>query len=1032
MGQLQPHQGQSGPQISQSSSTSDVTSGQPCSFKLSEQTTHADALHAPVDDNEQRSVQTLMASMSPKAKNNQFPLGSVSALVNIRLFEGDSLPASYSLTDLTRSTSEHFLLRGHSDADYANRGSDHAESSFGTTDRTNETEENDSVRTMVTSEVEPLDVATEQMAERRDEKNGSPFLSLVTGRSEHHANNTDEISSLFIMQTEKPGVKSTNENNQNDPINANGNSETNNTVTRTLKNNPLSQLKGTIEFAVHSTHKIEQAVTEDFVNVMNDFATPAHDTNNRTGSTAFIKSDSLPEVPKLQVNDVPISDMKHHAAETTERQNNPSTLRGTVSDSSQHAPHFNFRSELPVLNKSTQQTADRIMNLTSLFQIRTAKNIDFVSLAPTADLIVSTEDHELLLTTSERVPVVIEKSSQVAHAEHMGQSNSHIEPLSLRKPPMTPTTGKLPPAGKRKNTTEAPSVEQHEHEISVQGTEQSQHALSALIAITRPSNDLKQSVQTGLLKTSTMVKGGEYSSFQDIKRALITNSAFEAKSPLTEKMSAAHTRDRTEHKYILPEETSISQMVFGAMTESVPPTEIKSGETTKTTVAASEIDHNRKMYKTQSGNKGREKQTLDKKPENGNCSSDSRVPGKAAPQATFIDYASLSPITSKSYQDHTSVDSTSIKAKNIKDKTVHMRHWTPEQAQILEKTTQRRFHRETSETQEATATGVTLSEPEATATIQITERTLLTEKNKITQLNQGGGKAEIFEAQNATRSVRAVAKEEVAAPESGHRMLLPELQPESELPRLKQKRTSPHLYLSGVTEVSDDLCGSGNYTAEMSLNLGRGVEPGDPVPALGNLRVVINLKTNNSQLNLEVTSCCLSPTIAPDPSNSTCCLFSRLAAEPAGITLLPSDLSTSASFTISLFQMINYSVVYLHCDLSVCLRNHSDCERQCLQQRSAFSLEGPEAIVTNLRNRISFGPMLKQMKNSTFPKEIDPSELDLVLVIISLVVGCSLVTVMLLLVWVAYRHRTIWLLRSAAPPRACCGCLQPGDDLILP
>lgn len=51
-----------------------------------------------------------------------------------------------------------------------------------------------------------------------------------------------------------------------------------------------------------------------------------------------------------------------------------------------------------------------------------------------------------------------------------------------------------------------------------------------------------------------------------------------------------------------------------------------------------------------------------------------------------------------------------------------------------------------------------------------------------------------------------------------------------------------------------------------------------------------------------------------------------------GITLLPSALSTSASFTISLFEMINYSVVYLHCDLSVCLRNRSNCERVRLWQ----------------------------------------------------------------------------------------------------
>lgn len=44
--------------------------------------------------------------------------------------------------------------------------------------------------------------------------------------------------------------------------------------------------------------------------------------------------------------------------------------------------------------------------------------------------------------------------------------------------------------------------------------------------------------------------------------------------------------------------------------------------------------------------------------------------------------------------------------------------------------------------------------------------------------------------------------------------------------------------------------------------------------------------------------------------------------------------------------------------------------KQCLQQRSEFPLEGPEAVVTNLRNRISFGPMLREVKNSTFPAEI--------------------------------------------------------------
>ncbi|KAM4589394.1 uromodulin-like 1 [Fundulus diaphanus] len=218
----------------------------------------------------------------------------------------------------------------------------------------------------------------------------------------------------------------------------------------------------------------------------------------------------------------------------------------------------------------------------------------------------------------------------------------------------------------------------------------------------------------------------------------------------------------------------------------------------------------------------------------------------------------------------------------------------------------------------------------------------------------------------------------------------------------------------------------------MKLKLGRSLRPGDAVPAQGNLSVMINLKTNNSQINFGVTSCCLSPTLQLDFTNSTCRLLFRPAAELSGITLLPSALSTSASFTISLFQMINYSVVYLHCDLSVCLRNHSACERQCLQQRSVFTSEGDATVTTNPRNRISFGPVLKQAKNSTFPTEIDLAELDLVLVFVSLVVGLSLVSVMLLLVWLAYHRRAIWLLRSAAPSQACCGCLRPGGDLISP
>ncbi|KAL6116140.1 uncharacterized protein ACO6RY_00824 [Pungitius sinensis] len=91
------------------------------------------------------------------------------------------------------------------------------------------------------------------------------------------------------------------------------------------------------------------------------------------------------------------------------------------------------------------------------------------------------------------------------------------------------------------------------------------------------------------------------------------------------------------------------------------------------------------------------------------------------------------------------------------------------------------------------------------------------------------------------------------------------------------------------------------------------------------LSVVIILKTNNSRINLEVASSCPSTTIQPHCIYFTGCLFSRLAVEPEGIMLLPNALSTRASFTMSLFKMMNYSVEYLRCDRRVSSRNHSGC-----------------------------------------------------------------------------------------------------------
>ncbi|XP_036454539.1 uromodulin-like 1 [Colossoma macropomum] len=228
-----------------------------------------------------------------------------------------------------------------------------------------------------------------------------------------------------------------------------------------------------------------------------------------------------------------------------------------------------------------------------------------------------------------------------------------------------------------------------------------------------------------------------------------------------------------------------------------------------------------------------------------------------------------------------------------------------------------------------------------------------------------------------------------------------ELMPDLPVMQRRMRIASPD-FLSGLAQISDDICGSGNYTAEMRLTLERDIMPGDLVPALGNLHVVINLKTNNTQVNLEIKSCCLSPTVRLDEFNTTCCLFSRLPIDPQGIHLLPTVLSKRASFTISLFQMINYSTAYLHCDLSVCLRNNSECER-CQQHRNAHYTDDGEVLFSSTGNRISFGPVLKEADDSAI---IETAELDVAeaAVILGSVSGCFLVCIALMLLWTSYRH----------------------------
>ncbi|KAK4809570.1 hypothetical protein QYF61_017002 [Mycteria americana] len=172
--------------------------------------------------------------------------------------------------------------------------------------------------------------------------------------------------------------------------------------------------------------------------------------------------------------------------------------------------------------------------------------------------------------------------------------------------------------------------------------------------------------------------------------------------------------------------------------------------------------------------------------------------------------------------------------------------------------------------------------------------------------------------------------------------------------------------------VSDDVCGSGNYTVQMSLRPPEeaGPELEGSAPSQETFLALITVQSNSSQPVLQIRSCCVTPSASPGGPGAMCCLFRRLPFECRHIQLLQSSKSRAASFTIQLFQMLNHSVAYLHCELNVCLHGKTGCEQDCFESAEPLLQPSDRNSYGNLHNLISFGPVLR-MKNRFLYKPVE-------------------------------------------------------------
>ncbi|XP_032861449.2 mucin-17-like [Tyto alba] len=276
--------------------------------------------------------------------------------------------------------------------------------------------------------------------------------------------------------------------------------------------------------------------------------------------------------------------------------------------------------------------------------------------------------------------------------------------------------------------------------------------------------------------------------------------------------------------------------------------------------------------------------------------------------------------------------------------------------------------------------------------------------NSLLDVANAGQSERLFLNTEAEEMVRTNEVTEEAAESLVTVLTLLDSEPSALLSESHQRRglQSDATVLNGLAVVSDDVCGSGNYTVQMSLHP---VAEGS-VPSQETFLALVAVQSNSSQPLLQIRSCCVTPSASPGGPGAMCCLFHRLPFECRDIQLLQSSKSRAASFTIQLFQMLNHSVAYLHCEINVCQHGKTGCEQNCFETAEPFLQSSDRNSYGNLHNLISFGPVLR-MKNKFLYKPVEgPDTAMLVPILLGSLAGFAVLGSAFISLWLHHRQKT--------------------------
>ncbi|KAF0038689.1 hypothetical protein F2P81_009173 [Scophthalmus maximus] len=168
----------------------------------------------------------------------------------------------------------------------------------------------------------------------------------------------------------------------------------------------------------------------------------------------------------------------------------------------------------------------------------------------------------------------------------------------------------------------------------------------------------------------------------------------------------------------------------------------------------------------------------------------------------------------------------------------------------------------------------------------------------------------------------------------------------------------------GYDMIKDVIAGLGSFQVTVQLMNGTVPLPHNySLSAEEAVVVDVSLNTSSEQIKVVIDRCWATPTMNPADSHSYTFLENSCSLN-AYTKVLMNGTSSTSRLSVQIFSFVNLDVIYLHCQVYICVQIGSDtCVPDCLQRTGRSS--------NNLRTAVgSYGPLLR-IYDDTLEQEYD-------------------------------------------------------------